>query len=124
MPNPQEAFGAYYGAMSDEEILRVAANEASLVPSAQAALRAELRKRGKEALAGPPAVEVEGPGIFRKRWTPTKLLFAPLLGFWLVVPNVIVLVFRRGESQAYYAGAASAIVLGLGLIIWYWKKTK
>jgi hypothetical protein len=54
MRSSQEAFGAYYGAMTDDELLRVAANQESLVPVARAVLVDELRRRGKENLI-PPA---------------------------------------------------------------------
>jgi hypothetical protein len=49
MQTPQEEFGAYYGAMADEELLRAATNQESLVPVARTALADELRKEGRKA---------------------------------------------------------------------------
>jgi hypothetical protein len=52
MRSTEEAFAAYYASMSDDELLRVAANRESLVPIAQTVLAAQLAKR---ALAAPTA---------------------------------------------------------------------
>ncbi|HEX3745410.1 MAG TPA: hypothetical protein VHW09_15815 [Bryobacteraceae bacterium] len=53
MRSPQEAFASYYAAMSDEELLHVAANQESLVEPAQAALRVELSARENAGLVVP-----------------------------------------------------------------------
>jgi len=49
----EEAFAAYYAAMLDEELLRVAAKLESLVPVAQTVLAAELVRREKHGLTVP-----------------------------------------------------------------------
>jgi hypothetical protein len=54
--------------MTDEELLRVAANQKSLVPVAHAALVAELRKRGKELVV--PVLTAEGATDSGRWWWP------------------------------------------------------
>ena len=61
MRSPEEAFAAYYAAMPDEELLRIAANRESLVPVARAVVAAELARRERRGLAV-PAPKNDAPG--------------------------------------------------------------
>jgi hypothetical protein len=55
-----------------------------------------------------------------KRKKPWSLLFC----IWLTVPNVAVLLFREGESFAYYLGAKIAVAIGVFLLIRYAVKSR
>jgi hypothetical protein len=69
MRSAEKAFAAYYAAMPDEELLRVAANRESLVPVAQAVLAAELLKREKRGLTIPaPTSKIRDSGRRWWRW--------------------------------------------------------
>jgi hypothetical protein len=54
MGSQREAFLRYYGAMPDDELLRLATNRESLVPVARAVVLEELQRRGKECPPTPP----------------------------------------------------------------------
>ena len=73
MRSQEQAFRAYYGAMSDAELLQIAAHRTSYLPVAQRILSDEMQKRRLNS-AEPPA-GVARPSILWN-WGRHLLMFA------------------------------------------------
>jgi hypothetical protein len=97
MSTPEQAFANYYASMSDEEILRIAANQQSLLPVAQAALRAELTtRRGRGLIVPVFEKKKHDPG---RRWWPA---------IWDA--DSAKKASRDGASAAYFVGGLTGIL--------------
>jgi hypothetical protein len=124
MPNPQEALAAHYGALTDEELLRVATHHESLVPVARAALADELRKRGKEGLISPILPAAEG----KKRHG----CLTVYLVFSIVVASACALFYLLANVQRFFPNAPgwmgpvylviSLFQLVSSIALYQWKK--
>lgn len=110
-------FAAYYGAMTEEELLRLAANQESLAPNARAAFSDELRRRGREDLIAPSPSRLGTEG--RKRH---GCLTAYLICL-VIVTSMSALIFLLISVQRYYPNAPGwtkpmAVILSLTNLAW------
>jgi membrane associated rhomboid family serine protease len=54
----------------------------------------------------------------------SKIPFALLFGVAFIFINILNLVFRRGENDAYYAMAVFGVVVGIVLVSWHLRKSR
>jgi len=115
MASQREAFEAYYGGMTEEQILLVAKNQKSLVPIAREVLADELRKRGMEAAIEASTVQAPPAEELQKRH---GCLTAYLVCF-LVVTAASILLLLMVNIRRFYPNAPSwvgFVVLILALV--------
>jgi hypothetical protein len=66
MRTQEQAFRAYYGSMTDSELLTIAKNQSSFIPIAQMLLAEELARRQLTPPADAPTETGHSPTLFRK----------------------------------------------------------